>query len=40
VGQIPRKGTDNNLEWADLNIPEELTYQEVKDIIHSIKEGE
>ena len=40
VGQIPRKGTDENLEWVDLNIPEELTYQEVKDIIHNIKEGE
>ena len=40
VGQIPRKGNNENLDWFDLDIPEELTYQEVKDIIHNIREGE
>ena len=40
VGQIPRKGNNENLDWFDLDVPEELTYQEVKDIIHNIREGE
>ncbi len=40
VGQIPKKGNNENLDWFDLDIPEELTYQEVKDIIHNIREGE
>ena len=40
VGQIPQKGNNNNLEWVNPQISEELTYQEVKDIIHNIKEGE